>query len=183
MKVLVAEDDMASGKFLTKLLAKYGEVVLARDGIEAVDNFVKASTGGEKFDLVCLDIMMPKLDGWGVCKEIRKESKVPIIMLTARSDEEDELQGFKLGVDEYISKPFSPKILVARVEAILRRCKGISSDDVIECDGIVMNRLTHIVTIDGKEVDHSSAPIDVVRIRRFLDIIFTEIVALDLDIE
>ncbi len=151
-KILVVDDEQRMRKIINDFLTKSDyNVIEACDGEDALDKFFK----NKDIDLIILDIMMPKLDGWGVCKEIRKESKVPIIMLTARSDEEDELQGFKLGVDEYISKPFSPKILVARVEAILRRCKGISSDDVIVCDGIVMNRLTHIVTIDGKEVDFS----------------------------
>ena len=151
-KILVVDDEQRMRKIINDFLTKSDyDVIEACDGEDALDKFYK----NKDIDLIILDIMMPKLDGWGVCKEIRKESKVPIIMLTARSDEEDELQGFKLGVDEYISKPFSPKILVARVEGILRRCKGISSDDIIECDGIVMNRLTHIVTIDGKEVDFS----------------------------
>ena len=99
--------------------------------------------------------MMPKMDGWQVCKEIRSYSKVPIIMLTAKSDERDELQGFELGVDEYISKPFSPKILVARVEAILRRTNQISADEIIEAGGIMLNKAAHIVTIDGQNIDLS----------------------------
>ena len=99
--------------------------------------------------------MMPKMDGWDVCKEIRKFSKVPIVMLTARSDEMDELLGFRLGVDEYITKPFSPKILVARVEAILRRIKEKGSAATIESEGIILDKEAHIVTVDGKEVDLS----------------------------
>ena len=102
-----------------------------------------------------LDVMMPKMDGWQVCREIRAYSKVPIIMLTAKSDERDELLGFELGVDEYISKPFSPKILVARVEAILRRTSGLAADDVLRAGGIEINKAAHEVTIDGRAIDLS----------------------------
>ena len=105
--------------------------------------------------LVILDVMMPKMDGWEVCREIRKDSKVPIIMLTARSDERDELLGFDLGVDEYISKPFSPKILVARVEAILRRTGQGSQQDVLSAGGIVIDKAAHLATVDGKAMDLS----------------------------
>ncbi len=98
---------------------------------------------------------MPKVDGWEVCREIRGYSKVPIIMLTAKTDERDELQGFQLGVDEYISKPFSPKILVARVEAILRRTSQVNSDELMEAGGIQLNKAAHLVTIDGRQVDLS----------------------------
>ena len=152
MKILIVDDEKRMRKIINDFLSKSDySVIEACDGQDALDKFFS----NKDIDLIILDIMMPKLDGWGVCKEIRKESKVPIIMLTARSDEADELLGFKLGVDEYISKPFSPKILVARVEAVLRRCKGIGAEDIIECEGIVMNRLTHIVTVDGEEVDFS----------------------------
>ena len=98
---------------------------------------------------------MPHMDGWQTCREIRKESKVPIIMLTARSEERDELQGFELGVDEYISKPFSPKILVARVEAVLRRTHGIDASSVMDAGGIEIDKSAHMVKIDGKEIDLS----------------------------
>lgn len=104
--------------------------------------------------LIILDVMMPEMDGWQVCKEIRQYSKVPIIMLTAKGTEQDELQGFELGVDEYISKPFSPKILVARVEAILRR-SGATDEGVMEAGGIVLDKSAHQVTIDGKPVELS----------------------------
>lgn len=151
-KILVVDDEQRMRKIINDFLTKSDFTVIeAGDGEEALEKFF----ANRDIDLIILDIMMPKLDGWGVVKEIRKDSKVPIIMLTARSDESDELRGFELGVDEYISKPFSPKILVARVEAILRRTKRICSEDVIECNGIVMNRLTHVVTVDGKEVDFS----------------------------
>ena len=105
--------------------------------------------------LIILDVMMPKMDGWQVCREIRDHSKVPIIMLTARSGERDELQGFELGVDEYISKPFSPKILVARVGAILRRAQEEDTADVMQAGGIVLDRSAHTVQIDGKGVELS----------------------------
>ena len=151
-KILVVDDEQRMRKIINDFLTKSDFTVIeAGDGEEALEKFF----ANRDIDLIILDIMTPKLDGWGVVKEIRKDSKVPIIMLTARSDESDELRGFELGVDEYISKPFSPKILVARVEAILRRTKRICSEDVIECNGIVMNRLTHVVTVDGKEVDFS----------------------------
>ena len=151
-KILVVDDEMRMRKIINDFLSKNGYTVLeAEDGEEALKMFYEIND----IDLILLDVMMPKIDGWEVCKEIRKDSKVPIIMLTARSDESDELLGFKLGVDEYISKPFSPKILVARVEAVLRRAKGHSSQDVIESSGIVMNKLTHVVTVDGTNVEFS----------------------------
>ena len=105
--------------------------------------------------LIILDVMMPKMDGWQVCREIRAYSKVPIIMLTAKSDERDELQGFDLGVDEYITKPFSPKILVARVEAILRRSNLLPNEDIISAGGIELNKSAHQVKIDGKDIELS----------------------------
>ena len=127
------------------------EVLEARDGEEALDIFYME----KDMALVILDVMMPKMDGWQVCREIRNHSKVPIIMLTAKGDEQDELQGFELGVDEYITKPFSPKILVARVEAILRRANLLISEDVLEVGGIELNKGAHQVRIDGKDVELS----------------------------
>ena len=137
-KIMVVDDEQRMRKIINDFLTKDGySVVEACDGEDALDKFYSDSD----IDLILLDIMMPKLDGWGVLKEIRKESKVPIIMLTARGDESDELLGFDLGVDEYITKPFSPKILVARVEAVLRRTHGVGSKDILETAGIVMNKL------------------------------------------
>ena len=133
------------------LVKKDFEVLEAGDGAEAVDLFFDT----KDVALVILDVMMPKMDGWQVCREIRAYSKVPIIMLTAKSDERDELLGFELGVDEYISKPFSPKILVARVEAILRRTSGLAADDVLRAGGIEINKAAHEVTIDGRAIDLS----------------------------
>lgn len=127
------------------------EVVEAEDGEAALDIFFEAND----VDLVILDVMMPKVDGWQVCKEIRAYSKVPIIMLTAKSDERDELLGFELGVDEYISKPFSPKILVARVEAILRRTSQVSADKLLEAGGIRIDKAAHSVMVDGQVVELS----------------------------
>ena len=127
------------------------EVLEAGDGEEALDVFYK----NKDIALIILDVMMPKMNGWDVCREIRESSKTPIIMLTAKSEESDELLGFELGVDEYISKPFSPKILVARVEAILRRTGNYTEDDVLEVGGIVMDKAAHMVTIDGKNIDLS----------------------------
>ena len=127
------------------------QVLEAGNGVEAMDIFYEE----KDIALIILDVMMPKMDGWEVCREIRKNSKVPIIMLTARSDERDELLGFDLGVDEYISKPFSPKILVARVEAILRRTGQNNPEDVISAGGIVIDKAAHLATVDGKPMELS----------------------------
>ncbi len=152
LKILVVDDESRMRKLVRDFLVKKDfEVLEAGDGAEAVDVFFDT----KDIALVILDVMMPKMDGWQVCREIRAYSKVPIIMLTAKSDERDELLGFELGVDEYISKPFSPKILVARVEAILRRTSGLTADDVLRAGGIEMNKAAHEVTIDGKPVDLS----------------------------
>ena len=151
IKVLVVDDEARMRKLVKDFLSVKGFAVLeAGDGEEAVDIFFEQ----KDIALILLDVMMPKMDGWEVVKTIRKYSQVPIIMLTARGEERDELQGFSLGVDEYISKPFSPKILVARVEAILRRTSAGASD-VTEVGGIVLDKVAHQVTIDGKPVDLS----------------------------
>ena len=151
IKVLVVDDEARMRKLVKDFLSVKGFTVLeAGDGEEAVDIFFAQ----KDIALILLDVMMPKMDGWEVVKTIRKYSQVPIIMLTARGEERDELQGFSLGVDEYISKPFSPKILVARVEAILRRTSAGASD-VTEVGGIVLDKVAHQVTIDGKPVDLS----------------------------
>ena len=152
LKILVVDDESRMRKLVRDFLVKKNfEVLEAGDGAEAVDLFFDT----KDIALVILDVMMPKMDGWQVCREIRAYSKVPIIMLTAKSDERDELLGFELGVDEYISKPFSPKILVARVEAILRRTSGLAADDVLRAGGIEINKAAHEVTIDGRAVDLS----------------------------
>ncbi|MBD5458113.1 MAG: response regulator transcription factor, partial [Lachnospiraceae bacterium] len=152
LKVLVVDDESRMRKLVKDFLVKNGyEVVEAEDGSQALDIFFEQSD----IALIILDVMMPKMDGWQVCREIRSYSKVPIIMLTAKSDERDELQGFEFGVDEYISKPFSPKILVARVGAILRRTSQLSAEGVLEADGIVLDKTAHIVTVDGHAVDLS----------------------------
>ena len=152
IKILVVDDESRMRKLVKDFLTREGYMVIeAGDGMEAMDIFY----GEKDIALVILDVMMPKMDGWQVCREIRELSKVPIIMLTARSEERDELQGFELGVDEYISKPFSPKILVARVNAILRRTLGSAGGDVIEAGGIVIDKAAHIVKIDGKPVELS----------------------------
>lgn len=152
LKILVVDDESRMRKLVKDFLVKNNyDVLEAEDGAQALDIFFAQND----IALIILDIMMPNIDGWQVCKEIRAYSKVPIIMLTAKSDERDELQGFELGVDEYISKPFSPKILVARVEAILRRTNQISADALLEAGGIVINKAAHIVTIDNKQVELS----------------------------
>ncbi len=151
-KILVVDDESRMRKLVRDFLVKQNfDVIEAADGSEALDIFYEV----KNISLIILDVMMPKIDGWQVCREIRESSKIPIIMLTAKGDERDELQGFELGVDEYISKPFSPKILVARVEAILRRSNLLTEDDVIESGGIVMNKAAHLVTIDGEAIDLS----------------------------
>ena len=152
LKILVVDDESRMRKLVKDFLSKKGyQVIEAANGEEAVDIFYE----NKDIALIILDVMMPKMDGWEVCREIRKMSQVPIIMLTAKSDERDELLGFELGVDEYITKPFSPKILVARVEAILRRSNAIGPEDVIEVGGIMINKAAHEVTIDGKSVELS----------------------------
>lgn len=151
-KILVVDDESRMRKLVSDFLVKSQyQVVEAENGREALDVFFAEND----IDLVILDVMMPRMDGWQACREIRAVSKVPIIMLTAKSDERDELLGFELGVDEYISKPFSPKILVARVEAILRRTSLITSEDVLRISGIEINKAAHQVTIDGVEVELS----------------------------
>ncbi len=150
-KILVVDDESRMRKLVKDFLSKSGyEVIEAEDGNQAVDMFFSE----KGIDLVILDVMMPGMDGWEVCREIRKHSQVPIIMLTARSDERDELTGFELGVDEYITKPFSPKILVARVEAIMRR-SGNAVSEQIEIGGISVDKVAHTVKVDGKNVDLS----------------------------
>jgi DNA-binding response OmpR family regulator len=152
LKILVVDDESRMRKLVKDFLVKENyEVLEAGDGSEALDIFFD----NNDIALIILDVMMPKLDGWQVCREIRNYSKVPIIMLTARTDERDELQGFELGVDEYISKPFSPKILVARVGAILRRTGQMSEGEVLEYGGITIDKAAHVVTIDGQMIDLS----------------------------
>nr|WP_288548328.1 response regulator transcription factor [uncultured Blautia sp.] len=152
LKILVVDDESRMRKLVKDFLTKKNfQVLEAGNGEEAMDIFYEE----KDIALIILDVMMPKMDGWEVCREIRKNSKVPIIMLTARSDERDELLGFELGVDEYISKPFSPKILVARVEAILRRTGQNNPEDVISAGGIVIDKAAHLATVDGKPMELS----------------------------
>ena len=153
LKILVVDDESRMRKLVRDFLVRQGyEVLEAGDGEEALDIFYRE----KDIALLILDVMMPKMNGWEVCREVRENSKVPIIMLTAKSDESDELMGFDLGVDEYISKPFSPKILVARVEAILRRTNQIGDSSQIKKAGlIVLDKTAHEVTIDGKSVELS----------------------------
>jgi len=152
LKVLVVDDESRMRKLVRDFLVRSDfEVLEAENGERAVEIFFEQ----KDIALIVLDVMMPKMDGWQVCKEIREYSKVPIIMLTAKSDERDELLGFKLGVDEYISKPFSPKILVARIEAILRRTNPMDEDKLLSCGGIELDKTAHRVLIDGEEVELS----------------------------
>lgn len=152
LKILVVDDEARMRKIVGDFLKKSGYQVLeAADGSAALDLFFEQ----KDIALIILDVMMPKMDGWEVCKEIRRYSKVPVIMLTAKSAEQDELLGFELGVDEYITKPFSPKILVARVEAILRRTVSGEKAETLSAGGICIDQSAHSVTIDGKPVDLS----------------------------
>ena len=151
LKVLVVDDESRMRKLVKDFLSRKNfEVLEAENGEQAVDIFFES----KEIALIILDVMMPKMDGWQACREIRQYSKVPIIMLTAKSDEKDELLGFELGVDEYISKPFSPKILVARVEAILRRSNALE-EDVVNVGGILLDKAAHQVKIDGQNIDLS----------------------------
>ena len=152
IKILVVDDESRMRKLVKDFLVhKDFQVLEAGDGEEALDVFFT----NKDIALVILDVMMPKMDGWQVCKEIRQYSKVPIIMLTAKSDERDELLGYNLGIDEYITKPFSPKILVARVEAVLRRTSNLQAEDVIRAGGIEMDVNAHQVKIDGEPIELS----------------------------
>lgn len=152
LKILVVDDESRMRKLVRDFLVKQDfEVLEAGDGEAALDVFYRE----KNIALMILDVMMPKMNGWEVCKEIRENSKVPIIMLTAKGDESDELLGFELGVDEYISKPFSPKILVARVEAILRRSNKLMEGQAVEAGGIVIDKAAHLVTVDGQRIELS----------------------------
>ncbi len=152
LKILVVDDESRMRKLVNDFLTKHGYTVIeAEDGEDAMEKFYTI----KDISLIILDVMMPKMDGWQVCKEIRKESKVPIVMLTAKSEESDELQGFDLGVDEYISKPFSPKILVARVDSILRRANKLDSNEVITAGIIQIDKSAHEVKVDGTSIELS----------------------------
>jgi len=152
LKILVVDDEARMRKLVRDFLtAKHYSVIEASNGEEALNLVYK----NKNIALIILDVMMPKMDGWECCREIRKFSKIPIIMLTAKGDESDELLGFDLGIDDYISKPFSPKILVARVDALLHRTHKLDEADVISAGKLVINKTSHIVTVDGKQVELS----------------------------
>lgn len=151
-KILIVDDESRMRKLIRDFLEREGYQILeAGDGKEALDAFY----GNKDIALIILDVMMPYMDGWEVCREVRETSQVPIVMLTARSEERDELRGFELGVDEYIAKPFSPKILAARVNALLKRASGASADSVVGAGGIELDKTAHIVRLDGEPVDLS----------------------------
>lgn len=153
IKILVVDDESRMRKLVKDFLVRENyEVLEAGDGEEALNIFYKE----KDIALILLDVMMPKINGWDVCREIRETSKVPIIMLTAKGEEEDELNGFDIGADEYISKPFSPKILVARIGAILRRSgKTEAEGNILSAGGIVVDQTAHMVTVDGERIDLS----------------------------
>lgn len=151
-KILVVDDEARMRKLIKDFLFKEGYMVYeAADGEEAIELFKSTN----QLDCILLDIMMPKVDGWDVCREVRKSSDVPIIMLTAKSEESDELLGFELGVDEFITKPFSPKILIARIESILKRTKGLNAVNIIIAGGIEMDKRAHTVTVDKVPIELS----------------------------
>ena len=152
LKILVVDDESRMRKLVKDFLEREGHTIIeAVDGMEAMDIFYE----NKDISLIILDVMMPRMDGWQVCREVRALSQVPIIMVTARGEERDELQGFELGVDEYISKPFSPKILVARVNAILKRGGSAVSEDLIDAGGIVIDKAAHLVKIDDVPIELS----------------------------
>ena len=152
LKILVVDDESRMRKLVKDFLEREGHIIIeAADGMEAMDIFYE----NKDIALIILDVMMPRMDGWQVCREVRALSQFPIIMLTARGEERDELQGFELGVDEYISKPFSPKILVARVNAILKRGRAAASEDLIDAGVIVIDKAAHLVKIDDVPIDLS----------------------------
>lgn len=152
LKVLMVDDESRMRKLVSDFLTRKGyQVIEAGDGEEAIDKFYE----DKNISLVILDVMMPKMNGWDTCRQIRKNSNVPIIMLTAKSDEASELNGFDCGADEYISKPFSPKILTARVDALIRRSYSIDSSEMIDVGGIVINKVAHIVKINDEEIELS----------------------------
>ncbi|MCM1494335.1 MAG: response regulator transcription factor [Bacteroides sp.] len=152
IKILVVDDESRMRKLVKDFLLHKGFLVVeAEDGEAALEIFFDT----KDISLIILDVMMPKLDGWQVCKEVRQYSKVPIIMLTAKADERDELLGYELGIDEYITKPFSPKILVARVEAVLRRTSHLQAADVLQAGGIELDVNAHMVKLDGEPIELS----------------------------
>jgi DNA-binding response OmpR family regulator len=152
IKILMVDDESRMRKLVNDFLSRKNyEVIEAGDGEEAIDRFYE----DKDIALIILDVMMPKMNGWEVCREIRKNSKVPIIMLTAKGEERDELEGFGCGADEYVTKPFSPKILTARVDAIIRRSYMVDSSECIEIGGIEIDKSAHIVRIDNEEIELS----------------------------
>ncbi len=152
LKILVVDDEARMRKLVKDfLMRKQYQVVEASNGEEAIDIFF----GQQDIALIILDVMMPKMDGWEVCREIRKLSKVPVIMLTAKGEESDELLGFELGVDEYVTKPFSPRVLVARVDAILRRTGNLDGNRIETAGALEINQAAHVVTVKGTPVELS----------------------------
>ena len=152
IKILIVDDESRMRKLIRDFLEREGYQILeAADGVEAMDQFYS----DKDISLIILDVMMPRMDGWQVLREVREHSKVPVMMLTARTEEQNELKGFELGVDEYVAKPFSPKILVARVGALLKRARNATEEAAVNAGGIVMDKAAHIVTIDGTPIDLS----------------------------
>lgn len=152
IKILIVDDESRMRKLIRDFLEREGYQILeAADGVEAMDQFYN----DKEINLIILDVMMPRMDGWQVLREVREHSKVPVMMLTARTEEQNELKGFELGVDEYVAKPFSPKILVARVGALLKRARNAAEEAAVNAGGIVLDKAAHIVTVDGTPIDLS----------------------------
>ena len=152
IKILIVDDESRMRKLIRDFLEREGYQILeAADGVEAMDRFYT----DKDISLIILDVMMPRMDGWQVLREVREHSKVPVMMLTARTEEQNELKGFELGVDEYVAKPFSPKILVARVGALLKRARNAVEEAAVNAGGIVLDKSAHIVTVDGTPIDLS----------------------------
>lgn len=152
IKVLIADDESRMRKLVNDFLSRNNyDVIEAFDGQDAIEKFYN----DKDISLIILDVMMPRMDGWQALQEIRKDSNIPVIMLTAKSEEKDELDSFDLGADEYISKPFSPKVLTARVDALLRRSYNIDSNEIVDVGGIIINNSAHTVSIDNEEIELS----------------------------
>jgi DNA-binding response OmpR family regulator len=149
--ILLVEDDARLREIVTDYFSKDSfQILEAENGREALEIFES-----KEIDLVLLDIMIPEVDGWSVCKRLRKVSDVPIIILTSRSDEDDKLMGYDLGADDYVTKPFSPRVLVAKAKMLLKRAEGSigRTDGIFYCNGIEINKLSHTVTINNEEIE------------------------------
>jgi DNA-binding response OmpR family regulator len=157
-RILLVEDDMLMREFITDYFKKeQWEVYEAENGRLGLEIFEQTSV-----DLVVLDIMMPEMDGWSLCRRIREKSEVPIIMITARSEDDDQIMGFELGADEYVTKPLSPRVLVARATALMKRTEGTvgREGDTLSYGDLLVNRMAHTVLVAGKKINLSPKEYD-----------------------